>query len=105
MKILFVAAQLYLPQLYGGVQTSTDDLCRALIDRGHKVSLLVKVMPGGFFGLKARIVMKMSKMLVGCQVAKDTGLGYPVWRAWFPADAVGYVCRKESPDLVVIMTG
>src|ERR1017187_2118619 len=105
MKLLFVASQLYFPQLYGGVQTSTDDLCHALIERGHRVSLLVKLMPGGFFGLKTRVAMKMRKMFAGCQVAKDTGLGYPVWRAWFPAEAVDYVCRKEKPDLIVVMTG
>ena len=105
MRILFMASQLYLPQLYGGVQTSTDQLCHALIKRGHKVALLVKLMPGGLFGLRARVQMRLNKALVGCKVSKDTSYGYPVWRTWFPAQAVKYVYDKEKPDLIVIMSG
>ena len=39
----------------------------------------------------------------GEKVARDTGLGYPVWRSWFPWENVAYVARKESPDLIVVM--
>jgi len=105
MNILFAASQLYFPQLYGGVQTSTDQLCHALKKKGHKVSLLVSLMPGGIFGWRTRIHMQANKRLAGCKVARDIGYGYPIWRTWFPAEAVEYVCRKERPDLIVIMSG
>jgi glycosyltransferase involved in cell wall biosynthesis len=105
MKILFVATQLYFPQLYGGVQTSTDQLCHALIKRGHKVALLMKLMPGGLFGWRARAHMYINKKLVGCKVSKDTGYGYPIWRTWFPVEALDYVSIKERPDLIIIMSG
>jgi len=105
VKILFVAAQLYFPQLYGGVQTATDQLCHALIKKGYKVSLLVKVMPGGMFGWICRLKMQINKALHGCNISRDTGLGYPVWRTWFPAQAIKYVSTREKPDLIVLMTG
>jgi hypothetical protein len=105
MKILFVAAQLYFPQLYGGVQTSTDQLCHALLKKGHQVSLLVSLMPGGFFGWKARVHMQINQKLHGCKISRDTGYGYPIWRAWHPAEAIGYVAAEEKPDLIVVMSG
>ena len=105
MKILFIAEQLYFPQLYGGVQTSTDELCHALIEKGHKVAVLVKLMPGGLFALKSRVHMRINKRLSGCAVSKDVALGYPVWRTWFPSDAVEYVAKKEGPDIIVVSTG
>ena len=105
MRILFVAEQLYIPQLYGGVQTSTDQLCHALMERGHNVSLLVKLMPGGLFGWRSRLYMRINRLLTGYKVAKDSGFGYPVWRAWFPSEVVDFVCKKERPDLIVLMSG
>jgi glycosyltransferase involved in cell wall biosynthesis len=105
MKILFVASQLYFPQLYGGVQTSTNELFHALIARGHKASLLVKLMPGGWFGGIARLKMQINRRIAGCKIARDTGYGYPIWRTWFPEHAVAYVVAREKPDLIVIMSG
>jgi glycosyltransferase involved in cell wall biosynthesis len=105
VKILFVAAQIYLPQLYGGVQTSTDQLCQALIARGHQVSVLSELMPKGRFALRCRLKMAFSKVLRGCKVSRDMTLGYPVWRTWFAEDAVEYVAKQEKPDLIVLMTG
>ena len=105
MKILFIAAQLYLPQLYGGVQTSTDQLCRAMMARGHKVALLMKLTSGGWFGLRGRISGRINQKLLGCKVARDRDYGYPVWRAWFPDEAMDFVIAREKPDLIVAMTG
>jgi glycosyltransferase involved in cell wall biosynthesis len=105
MKILFVAAQLYFPQLYGGVQTSTDQLCRALMQRGHQVSLLASLMPGGFFGWKSRLKMQINHKLRGGKAARDTGYGYAIWRTWHPAEALGYVAAEEKPDLIVVLSG
>lgn len=105
MKILFVAAQLYFPQLYGGVQTSTDQLCRSLIKKCHNVAVLVKLMPGGFFAWKSRMKMQINQRVFGCKVSRDTTFGYPVWRTWFPEQVVEYVAAKEKPDLIVLMSG
>jgi glycosyltransferase involved in cell wall biosynthesis len=105
MKILFIAAQLYLPQSYGGVQSSTDQLCRALIARGHEVALLMSLTTKGVLGFRSRLHLEVNRRLAGCKVACDRTLGYRTWRTWFPEDAVEYVARKERPDLIVIMSG
>ena len=103
MKILFVTAHKYLPQMHGGLQASTDQLCRALIERGHSVAVLAGLMPNGLFSLIARVKMQMNKRIGGCKVARMSGLSYPVWFSWFPWETVEYVTHAEKPDLIVVM--
>ena len=52
MKILFITAHKYLPQMYGGMQTCTDQLCHSLMEKGHKVAVLAGLMPGGLLAYK-----------------------------------------------------
>ena len=89
--------------MYGGLQTSTDEYCRSLIAKGHTVAVLGGLMPGGAFALKARIKMKLNKLLYHHKVSKETQLGYPVWYSWFPWEDVEYVVRKERPDVIVVL--
>jgi glycosyltransferase involved in cell wall biosynthesis len=103
MKILFVTAHKYLPQMHGGLQSSTDQLCHGLLQRGHEVAVLAGLMPGGLFAAKARIKIKINEKVCRCKVSRETGSGYTVWYAWFPWDAVQHVIRKEQPDLIVIL--
>jgi len=103
VKILFITAHPYLPQMHGGLQNSTDQLCRCLRERGHKVAVLCALTPGGWFGWRARIVLQIGKRLRGRKAAKDNALGYPVWRAWFPWEAVAEVAKCEKPDVIVVM--
>ncbi len=103
MKILFVTGHKYLPQVYAGLQTSTDELCKGLLGRGHRVCVLAGLMPGGWLGWTSRLKARLRSHFTRHSVARDTGLGYPVWRSWFPWDNVAYVARKEKPDLIVVM--
>src|ERR1017187_6020233 len=105
MRILFVTASPYLPQFHGGMQTSADDLCRSLKHKGHRVSMLAGFIPHGLIGWKSRIKMRINKRLARCKVSCDIFGGYPVWRSWFPWEAVDYVAHKERPDLIVVMAG
>ena len=102
MRILFITAHKYLPQMRGGLQSSTHELCLALMQRGHKVAVLAGLMPDGPFALKCRVKMKFNQ-LAGCQVARETGLSYPVWYAWHPWEAVARVTAKEKPDLIIVL--
>lgn len=104
MKLLFITAHKYLPQMAGGLQSSTDQLCRHLLARGHKVAVLAGLMPGGFLAFRSRLTMKIRQAFTGSKVSRDTGIGYPVWRSWHPWEAVTYVVRKERPDLVIVLT-
>lgn len=55
MKILFITAHKYFPLTYGGVQSSTDQLCRGLMEKGHKVAVLAGFRHGGWFSFKSRL--------------------------------------------------
>lgn len=103
MRILFITGNRYLPQVHGGSQSSTDQLCRALLDRGHGVAVLCSLAQGGLFALWSRVKMQINNRLRGRKLSRDTRFGYPVWRAWFPWEAVEYVAGKERPDLIVVL--
>ena len=105
MKILFVMAHPYLPQLIGGMQVTTDNLCRYLSAKGHQVAILCGLSPKGVFAWKARVRQQINKRIFGHKVARDKLLGYPVWRTWFPSEAIEHVAKEEQPDLIVVMTG
>ncbi|MGE3623413.1 MAG: glycosyltransferase [Bdellovibrionales bacterium] len=105
MKVLFITHHPYLPQLYGGLQTSTDQLCRGLMEHGHNISVLAGVVKEGFCGWKSLIEMKLSEKFRSHKIARDTRLGYPVWRTWFPQDELEFVAAQEKPDVIVITTG
>jgi glycosyltransferase involved in cell wall biosynthesis len=105
MRLLFVTAHPYLPQLRGGMQSSADELCIQLKHRGHRVAVLAGLTPEGPTGWRSRVKMQINKRRSGCKVARDTVSEYPVWRTWFAWDAMDYVADKERPDLIVIMAG
>lgn len=105
MKILFITSHLHLPQLYGGLQNSTDQLFRNLQKKGHEVALLAGLTHGGWFGWKSRIRLKINQTLKGHKLARDTILGYPVWRTWFPVEEAIYIVEQEKPDIIVVKSG
>ncbi len=100
MKILFITAHPYLPQMMGGMQQSTNALVKSLMVKGHQASVLCALMPSGGLGKLGRLKIKLSKE----KFAKDTRCGYPVYRAWFPWDVVAGVAEREQPDVIVVLT-
>lgn len=114
MKILFTLGHGYLPQGHGGLQKSIDQLARELLKNGHHVAVLASMMHGGTFAFFSRLKLKSSQMLFNRRLSRDTVLGYPVWRTWFPWGRPGhvfpdreiaYVIEREKPDLAVIASG
>src|SRR5437763_12401357 len=99
MRILFITEHRYLPQYFGGMQTTADNLCHGLLKRGHHVSILASFMRKGFFGWRCTLERKMLRR----SVLRDNKCGYPVWRSWVPSNEVGYVARREQPDIIVVM--
>jgi len=100
MKILFITAHPYLPQMRGGMQQSTNALVGSLEKKGHQASVLCALTPNGLIGKMGRLKIKLSKT----KFAKDTGCGYPVYRSWFPWETVAAVVKNEQPDVIVVLT-
>ena len=99
MKVLFITEHRYLPQYLGGMQTTADNLCHALLERGHEVAILASCMRKGVFGWRSSIQRKILRR----SVLSDMKCGYPVWRSWLPSNEVEYVAQQESPDVIVVM--
>ena len=105
MKILFMSTLSYRPQYYCGANTSTDQLCHGLMQKGHHVSVLAALRPDGRFTFMPRLKGRINWKLYGCKVSRDIVCGYPVWRSWLPWEAVGFVANKEKPDVIVVVAG
>ncbi|CAN7512375.1 glycosyltransferase [Aminobacter sp. LjRoot7] len=98
MKVLFAGGNGYTPEFSGGVQSSTHHLVEQLRAHGHEASVLAALFGDGMFGFKARAKMK----LTGQRAVIDSFPGYPVVRAWFPWEAVGFAVQKLKPDVAVV---
>ncbi|MEM1428905.1 MAG: glycosyltransferase [Pseudomonadota bacterium] len=100
LRILFGSAHPYLPQMIGGAQTSTHQLVERLRERGHQVAVLAGLTGEGWLGVQGRIRLKLGRKGYVC----DTGLGYPVFRAWFAERAVADVVARFRADVAVFQS-
>ncbi len=98
LNVIFAGGNGYPPQAAGGVQSSTHFLATALVARGHRPSVLTSLYGDGWFGMRARIEMKLSHR----GFVTDTAMGYPVHRAWFAERQVAGVVRAARPDVAVV---
>jgi glycosyltransferase involved in cell wall biosynthesis len=98
MNILIVLDNYYIPQYTGGVESSTHELAAALKRRGHRVSVLCKLAPEGFIGLKTRALRRLS----GKAYAGDSTLGYPVYRAWDVPGCVAAAAVDLKADVALV---
>lgn len=98
MKVLFAIGNGYLPEFSGGVQSSTHHLVQELQSRGHQAAVLASLFGDGLFGMRARLKMKLLRQ----PAAIDNFPGYPVARAWFPWEAVGFANDWFKPDVAVV---
>lgn len=98
LRVVFAGGNGYPPEAQGGVQSSTHDLATRLIAVGASPSVLAPLYGDGLFGLSARARLKLGRT----KTVRDHALGYPVYRAWFPRDAVSEVCSTVRPDVAVV---
>ena len=80
MRILFTSSIPYLPQIYGGLNTNTHELCVELKKRGHIPSVLTRLSYANAFGARRLLTERTRGRRLFC----DTTLGYPVFRARQP---------------------
>jgi glycosyltransferase involved in cell wall biosynthesis len=65
--------------------------------------VLAALSPTDVLGRKSRLMMRINKRLLGCEVFGDSVSDYAVWRTRSPWDAVNYVAGKERPDVIVVI--
>ncbi|HEU5047121.1 MAG TPA: glycosyltransferase [Rickettsiales bacterium] len=99
MKILFATAHPFIPQMLGGLQSSSKQMALQLKQRGHEVSFLCALMGEGYIGMRGRVIMKLMRR----KAARDMIDGIPIWRAWFPWESADYVLEQTKPDLVIVL--
>lgn len=98
LRVVFAGGNGYPPEDRGGVQSSTHDLATRLVAVGAKPAVLAPLYGDGVFGLAARTRLKLGR----ARTVRDDAMGYPVHRAWHPAEAVGEVCAHVRPDVAVV---
>lgn len=99
MKILFVSGDAHLPQMSGGVQSSTDQLIRKFNNLGHEAVLLCALHGGnGWLEIRSRIEIKLSPS----NLSSSSKLGYQIYRTWHPWKHVDEAIAIIRPDVVLI---
>lgn len=92
MRVLFASVYPHLPEVIGGLQTTTDDLCTALIGMGAEVAVLCGLREHAAPGLPAR---------PQC----DENLGYPVFRVANPIQDLALLAASWMPSVIVVQSG
>ena len=84
MRVLFVSNYPHLPDIHGGLQTTTHDLCLAIQAMGAAAGVLCGRQASGPDAWQ-----------------KDSTLGYPVWRATQPEHALAEVAARWQASAIV----
>ncbi|MGO4893900.1 glycosyltransferase [Flavobacterium sp. W21_SRS_FM6] len=101
MRILFLSAHKYLPELCGGMEINTHDMIKLLMQQGHHVSVCAGFLGGGILGLKSRI----NRLLKSYQWVESKYTNYNVYRSFNIIDDVVDIINKEKPDCVILQGG
>lgn len=92
MRVLFASVYPHLPEVVGGLQTTTDDLCSALIGAGAQAAVLC--------GLREH-----RHDLGDTRSTRDDTLGYPVFRVADPISDLSAVVASWGPSIIVVQSG
>src|SRR5262245_33000292 len=92
MRILFVSDYPHLPQIKGGLQTTTHDLCRAIRAAGAEAAVLCGRDEQG-------------RAPAATSPAADESLGYLVMRVAAPQEALPTVAAAWDASCVVVQSG
>lgn len=92
MRVLFVSSYPHLPEITGGLQTTTHDLCRAIREIGAEAAVLC------------------GRSLTGDDTqdgltSSDDSLGYLVLRTGSPTQALPMAAAAWGADVIVVQSG
>jgi glycosyltransferase involved in cell wall biosynthesis len=92
MRVLFVSNYPHLPDIRGGLQTTTHDLCLALQTAGAEAAVLCGLDEHGGAGTVE-------------SARSDDSLGYLTIRAHAPEEALAVVAGAWNPTAIVVQSG
>lgn len=92
MRVLFVSNYAHLPDIVGGLQTTTHDLCLAVRAIGAEAAVLCGRLPAAPSG-------------PGQPASGDDSLGYLVLRADAPEQALPMAAAAWGADVIVVQNG
>jgi glycosyltransferase involved in cell wall biosynthesis len=92
MRVLFVSSYPHMPDITGGLQTTTHDLCLAIRALGAEAAVLCGQWPAG-------------STADDLATTRDERLGYPVFRSPRPAQALARVATDWNADAIVVQSG
>ena len=101
MRILFVNLRAYLPQLLGGVETTTFDLCRQLTLMGHQTAVMSQIGRGDALWFRNRLKSYLSGRLF----PRGDYRGMPVYRGYGHQTGLAAVIADFRPDALVVSGG
>lgn len=100
LRILFLNGQPFLPQIVGGVEVSTLQLCHVLRELGHEPFIMASLERGDALWLRNA----MMRRLTGFPCPSDRYHGIPVFRGWNMPQGLTAVIERIRPDAVVLQT-
>ena len=92
MRVLFASVYPHLPEVIGGLQTTTDDLCTALVGMGAEAAVVC--------GLSEHNTQSGHALNL-----RDDTLGYPVFRVADPIQALPVLAAGWEPSIIVVQSG
>jgi glycosyltransferase involved in cell wall biosynthesis len=101
MRVLFINSYPYLPQLFGGVETSTFQLCRQIEAAGHRTAVMSGINRSGWVWLRNSIARRLTRALF----PRDTYRGMCVYRGYDHSAGFGEVIADFRPDAIVVSGG
>jgi len=101
MRILFVTHSAFLPEVKRGQERNTDQLCKALIARGHRPAVVAGLISAGPVGKWASLRTKLGEHR---RAVADRFAGYPVYRSWDVDFAFDGVLADFRPDIVIVQS-
>jgi glycosyltransferase involved in cell wall biosynthesis len=91
MRVLFASLYPHLHDVIGGLQTTTDDLCTALVSMGAQAAVLC--------GQSEHSTTEHTPPQC------DTALGYPVFRVADPVHDLPLLAASWEPDIIIVQSG
>jgi glycosyltransferase involved in cell wall biosynthesis len=101
LRVLFLNPRPYLPQLLGGVETTTFDLVEHLRPFGHPAAVMCQIRKYDRLWLRNRLYSRLTRRCFPVDLYRGT----QVYRGYDPVRALPEVLADFRPDVLVIAGG